>query len=46
MIYNNSTIYSNSSENSSKAFVHKTKEKQLSKLRKKTQINMKNLLVQ
>ena len=46
MIYNNFTIYNNSSENSSKAIVHKTKEKKLWKLRKKTQINMKNLLIQ
>ena len=27
MIYNNFTIYNNSSENSSKAIVHKTKER-------------------
>ena len=34
MIYNNFTMYNNSSENSSKAIVHKTKEKKW-KLRKK-----------
>ena len=46
MIYINFTIYNNSNETQVEQLCIKQKKKELSKLLKKTQINMKNLLIQ